>query len=781
MTKHNQTNRKLAAILFADIVGYTALMQEGEGKAMAMLSHFEGISKRLVTTHRGEIIKTYGDGCLILFDSTVDAATCAVAMQQAFDEEPAVPVRIGIHVGEVIHKGNDVFGDGVNVASRIESIGMPGAVLLSASAQQKIRNQEAFETQSLGTFRFKNVREPIQVFAIANDGLVIPAKSDLRRSTKAHLHQDWHERSGYRIAVALILLAVILGLATYGGLWSTGEAVTISANDRQKRIAVLAFDDQTTATDLQSYGNMLSDWITRGLMETANTNVVSTANLHHLFGEREAAQPFDPEFAQQSGIDLLLQGRYYLAENRLIVIAEILDVRSSSLVRTFQAEGDRASFMNILDRLSGEVMSYWAVRDHVQFSQRPPKFEAYEEFLTGLALYTIDAREAVSHMENAFRIDTTFFPPLFRAWSLRSNLGQIDEAQEILDYLFKRRSRFTTFESVHYQSLVAVQEHRYLDAAKLNYQKFSMDPSDIRANFNAALMYLSANYPKKALETLGEIDQRLLDRKEGIISWSMTIEAFAHYRLGDYPAVHRLVSQYPFGRMQHALADFHMLALVRMDSSQLLRFHYEQHASSGVFGFTGMRVTNDQLLVNICCELMMAGKDALLQEYAQLLMDWHSRNKVRDLPHDGPDVYNNRPFRQEESRGYGHFFLGDLQGAIKTWAADRIPATNWPDILERASRLGYCYATLGDTTAAHRHLEQIASVDLEHAKLVPQKLYCQSRILAALGRHDDAVERLTRAIDTGYSHFRIYVMDRDPFLLPLANHASFQTLIRPKE
>ncbi|MBT8267579.1 MAG: adenylate/guanylate cyclase domain-containing protein, partial [Bacteroidia bacterium] len=113
--RSNAVNRQLAAILFADIVGYTALMQKGEATALKILNRFQDISKDKVSQYEGEIIKTYGDGSIILFTSTINAVQCAKEMQMAFKEEPTVPLRIGIHIGEIVRKDKDVFGNGVNV------------------------------------------------------------------------------------------------------------------------------------------------------------------------------------------------------------------------------------------------------------------------------------------------------------------------------------------------------------------------------------------------------------------------------------------------------------------------------------------------------------------------------------------------------------------------------------------------------------------------------------------------------------------------------------------
>lgn len=173
-SERQSPQRKLAAILFADIIGFTRLMQEGETNALKIINRFQEVMETKVSSHHGEIIKTYGDGALVIFDSTVDAVECALEMQLLFQVDPIVPLRIGVHVGELIRKDDDVFGNGVNLASRIESMGVAGSVLLSGDVRAKIKNQESLETILLGQFDFKNVEESIDLYALQNKGLIVP-------------------------------------------------------------------------------------------------------------------------------------------------------------------------------------------------------------------------------------------------------------------------------------------------------------------------------------------------------------------------------------------------------------------------------------------------------------------------------------------------------------------------------------------------------------------------------------------------------------------------------
>lgn len=166
-------SRKLAIIVFADIAGYSAMMQADEVKALSVLDRFKKVLEEEMLLHEGEIIQYYGDGCLLSFDSAFLSLRASVSLQRQFIEQE-IPVRIGMHLGDVLYKNNNVFGDGVNIASRIESLGVPGAILLSKTIRNQVKNKSEFSFTSLGSFHFKNIAEPMEIYAVANPEFTIP-------------------------------------------------------------------------------------------------------------------------------------------------------------------------------------------------------------------------------------------------------------------------------------------------------------------------------------------------------------------------------------------------------------------------------------------------------------------------------------------------------------------------------------------------------------------------------------------------------------------------------
>ena len=167
-------DRQLAAIMFTDIVGYTRLMGKDEAKALQTLEQQRQFINPLLAKYRGEMLKEIGDGTLSRFRSAVDAVDCAIEIQHEILKKADFCIRIGLHVGDVVFKGGDIFGDGVNVASRIETLAEPGGICVSGSVYEYIRNQASVNAVFLGEKELRNVAEPVKVYALAGDGLPTP-------------------------------------------------------------------------------------------------------------------------------------------------------------------------------------------------------------------------------------------------------------------------------------------------------------------------------------------------------------------------------------------------------------------------------------------------------------------------------------------------------------------------------------------------------------------------------------------------------------------------------
>ena len=184
--------RKLAAILAADVVGYTSLMEQNEANTFERLrAHRKELFEPEIARHHGQVFKLMGDGLLAEFGSVVDAVECAVAIQRNMKERNAaleadrrIDVRIGINLGEVIVEGEDRYGEGVNVAARLQQLAEPGGICVSAKVAREVEKTLAFGFEPMGEQRVKNIATPIAVYRVMLDRGAAPAQRRRLKPTK---------------------------------------------------------------------------------------------------------------------------------------------------------------------------------------------------------------------------------------------------------------------------------------------------------------------------------------------------------------------------------------------------------------------------------------------------------------------------------------------------------------------------------------------------------------------------------------------------------------------
>src|SRR5207247_4601936 len=165
--------RKLAAIMFTDMVGYSALSQRDDKLALELLEEHRQLLRQIFPRFHGTEIKTIGDAFLVEFNSALEAAQCAIEIQRALAKRNAdippdrrIEVRIGIHIGDVVHRAGDVYGDGVNIASRIEQLANAGGVCVSMDVERQIRNALEARFEKFGSAELKNIKLPMDLFRI---------------------------------------------------------------------------------------------------------------------------------------------------------------------------------------------------------------------------------------------------------------------------------------------------------------------------------------------------------------------------------------------------------------------------------------------------------------------------------------------------------------------------------------------------------------------------------------------------------------------------------------
>ena len=774
LTCMSQKDRKLAAILFADIQGYTTLMEQDEEKALRIISKFEKVLNEKVFSFDGEIVKSYGDGCLVLFDSAVSAMHCAESMQSEFQKDLIVPLRIGVHLGEVVFKNQDVFGDGINIASRIESMGIPGSVLISKNVQEAIRNQASLPTTSLGQFKFKNVSLPLEVFALSAPGVIVPKPEQLKG--KVDNKKSKRFTVGHSIVIAALLGLVIM--VVYQMNHSLGEGSRLSSEVKEKRLAVLNFANQTLDPDLDVFGNMISDWLTKGLMESGEANIVKTTGFQNEIAAADLSANADPDFVKSTGINLIINGRYYQAESDLIVIAELIDINTGKILQTHQVSQPKTATMTLLNDLTNEVVNYWAVKDNIQLNQKPPNFEAYKLYIQGNELYTTDAEAAMELFQKSFNRDTSFLQPLFRVSTLALNLGDTERSDEVMDYLASKKDDFSKFEKIDYDIRITSRENNFIRAAQLSEEKLRLDPRDEKANYNVAYFYTLANYPLKSLEALNNYALEINDNSISM-NWRTALACHALKKTDQCDKVNSVVKQVEFSKFSVILAVMDLQCLIEMDSVEQAIERLEYYNTIGVYNPIGAP-SNTELLPIFCNELLIEGHSTLLSNYQNKLENWVKQVSAIPYNHVPPDIFNNRPFRTNEAKGYMQFYMGNYNAAINHWLNEVIPDSNWSDQMERASRLGYLYGKTGNHSEAQRYLSYLDQITIDNTYFKSNQLYYRSRILSALSNYEEAVASLEKALNEGMILYRPSVFEDDPFLIDIHQNSRFQELIKPK-
>ena len=345
-------NRHLAAILFTDIVGYTALMQENEQRAIALIKHYNTGLNEIVSIHEGQVLNYYGDGSLCAFLSVTEAINCAIQLQKELQSEPIVPLRIGLHIGEIFFEEGKALGDGVNIASRIQSLGRANTILFSKEVFDKIRNQPEIKTVSLGLFEFKNVKEPMEVFALANEGLIVPKKEEMSGKLK-EIKKEASRRNWITTMAVIILIAAAFFI--YKRYYQPS-----SVNGKEKTIAVLPFKNISinkaenepfcvgVALELQKKLEWMGELITIApqSVEQFRDTKLSIADIAGELG----------------GIKYILQGTVQRDKNKVKVFASLVDAESGETLWSDDFPGNMEDIFLLQENIAQQIASALQVK-----------------------------------------------------------------------------------------------------------------------------------------------------------------------------------------------------------------------------------------------------------------------------------------------------------------------------------------------------------------------------------------------------------------------------------
>jgi len=413
---------RLVAIMFTDIEGYTSLMQQDEKEAVRFRTKHREVFNTITKKYNGRILQYYGDGTLSTFSSAIDAVRCGIEMQLALREEPAIPVRIGIHSGDIIATNEDVIGDGVNVASRIESLATSGSVYISGKVYDEVKNQKDIHTVSKGVFELKNVDRPMEVFAISNYGLADynakPPESTTIGPTNIRTPEESYKRKrsfGYTWLL-LIPFVIIIGYLIF--FWTDLSRQTTTGNLSQtdgveKSIAVIPFiNDSNDSTNVYII-NGLMESILNNLQKIEDIRVVSRTSVEIYRNSEKRI----PEIAEELGVTYFVEGSGQKIGNEILLNIQLVDGASDTHLWAEQYQRQATGIFElqaeVAKRIADEIQVIITPEEEEQIDKvYTDNLEAWDSFTVGLELmYSQDVgnvEESINYFKEAIELDPEF-------------------------------------------------------------------------------------------------------------------------------------------------------------------------------------------------------------------------------------------------------------------------------------------------------------------------------------------------------------------------------------
>ena len=330
---------KLAAIMFTDIVGYTVLMGADEEKALELLRKSRAIQQSLIANYNGKWLKEMGDGVLAQFNSAFDSVCCAIEIQNRANRELECKIRIGIHLGDVTVENDDIFGDGVNIASRIQSIAAPGGIYVSESIQNAVRSKADINLEYLGEVHLKNVSDPIKTYYVKKQFLPIPSDNRIRKLTGG-------DRKRIRL-IAMIVVTLSVFVAIYW--FEIRESFAIS--DEIKSIAVLAFTDLSPNQDQEYFSDGISEELLNLLAKIPELRVISKTSSFSYKGQNVTLEKIGKEL----GVTHILEGSVRKSGNTFRITTQLIKVADGYHLWSETYDRDMDDIFKIQDEIAGMV------------------------------------------------------------------------------------------------------------------------------------------------------------------------------------------------------------------------------------------------------------------------------------------------------------------------------------------------------------------------------------------------------------------------------------------
>jgi adenylate cyclase len=506
MADENYT-RKLTAILSADVAGYSRLMGEDEAATVSTLKSHRNLFSEKVHAFNGRVVDSPGDNILAEFRSIVDAVSCAVEIQHVLKEkndelsvDRKMVFRIGVNLGDVIQDEDRIYGDGVNIASRIEGLADPGGVAISGTAFDNIRNKLDCGYQFSGEHAVKNIANPVRVYKILTEpecaGKVVGEKRFLGRISR-------------RVAIASILASAIIigGLVSYyiylhqsGRLESASVGKVATPLSEKASIAVLPFDNMSNDPEQAYFSDGISEDIITDLSKISGLIVIARNSSFTYKGKAVNAQ----QIGQDLRVRYLLEGSVRKAGDKMRINAQLIDASNGQHLWADRYDGDMSDIFALQDKITRKIISALALKltaseQKALTDKGTDNLQAYDEFLKGWQGYRLLTKagfaDAKIHLEKAVELDPEFArayaalavlywkATLFAAPELRQGLG-LTNRQELVavkakpQFLVKKAMKKPTALAHGLMSQFYLMRHQHDEALAEIERAVAMDPND---------------------------------------------------------------------------------------------------------------------------------------------------------------------------------------------------------------------------------------------------------------------------------------------------------------
>jgi len=419
--------RKLAAIMFTDMVGYSALSQRDDKLALELLEEHRELLREIFPRFNGTEIKTIGDAFLIEFNSALEAAQCAIEIQRTLAKrnhdvtaDRCIELKIGIHIGDVVHRGGDVYGDGVNIASRIEPLASAGGICVSMDVERQIRNAVETRFEKLAPTELKNISVPMELFRIVlpweRRSEVRDQKSEIRKSSTI-------SKSGKSALIGALVLLVIIG---FGWWWTTlphKNPVVASPSPEGGRpqnipdesIAVLPLTNEGGAKDEQYFSDGLSEDLITALSQFAGLKVIGRNSSFQFRDSKDDSKTIGAKL----GVAHLLEGSVRRAADAVRISAELVNAADGTTLWSQHYDRPYKDLFKLQDDITTAVANALRTKllnpsEAAAQSDRPPSgnLAAYNAYLQGQFYHQrnteADYRKAIDFYQAAVSLDPRY-------------------------------------------------------------------------------------------------------------------------------------------------------------------------------------------------------------------------------------------------------------------------------------------------------------------------------------------------------------------------------------